>query len=82
MQPFDRDKLFVSLLQALGHRNDAVAASSALTATVIAKLVQAAQDAQINRVDVVRVSYEVLAHFDAAAAIHYQAYHTIQDRGI
>ena len=75
--PFDRDVLFVSILQALGHRSDAITTASALTATIVAKPLKTAQNAQVNRIDVVHISYEVLLNFDTAAAVHYQAYHPL-----
>jgi len=67
----------VSILQALGHRSDAITTASALTATIVAKLLKTAQNAQVNRIDVVHISYEVLLNFDTAAAVHYQAYHPL-----
>lgn len=39
LYPFSRDKLFLSLYQSLGHRKDALNSSTALTSTVIGRLI-------------------------------------------
>ncbi len=77
VQPFSRDKLFASLLSALGHRQTAVADAGALTATVIAKLLLSATNAAITPQEIVIVAHETLARFDSAAAIQYKAYHPV-----
>src|SRR5580765_2597657 len=48
VQPFSRDKLFASVLQALGHRTKPVEDASALTTTVIAKLVHSGAKASLE----------------------------------
>lgn len=75
LQPFERDVLFVSIAQALGHRRDAVAAASALTATIIATLLKTAQGGLIARREVVSTTTTTLTRFDKASAVHYSAYH-------
>ncbi len=75
ISPFSRDKLFASLLKALGHRTSAVDDASALTATVTAKLLQAATGAAVSPSDIIVVATDTLQHFDSAAAVQYQAYH-------
>lgn len=75
LEPFARDKLFVSLLQALGHRSDALDAASALTATVTALLRKTATHGRVERNDVVKTAHSCLERFDKAAAVHYAAYH-------
>lgn len=77
MQPFSRDKLFASLLHALGHRQTAVADAGALSATIIAKLLHAATNAAVTPQEIVILTHETLARFDMAAATQYKAYHPI-----
>lgn len=76
-EPFQRDKLFVSIYEACKHRKDAQRASTALTATVLGKLLTAVDQASIERQHVISVTTEVLKHFDKAAAVQYQAYHPL-----
>lgn len=75
LQPFSRDKLFVSLLRALGHRETALEDAGALTATTIAKLLHGETQAVIDPADIVTVAHAALSRFDTAAAVQYRAYH-------
>jgi len=73
--PFERDILFVSLTQALGHRRDAISAAGALTATITAKLLKTAQSGRITRRELISMVETTLKHFDTASAVQYRAYH-------
>lgn len=75
LQPFERDRLFVSIVTALGHRRDAVTAGTALTSTITAKVLKTAQNACVTRQAIVEAVGEALAAFDSAASVHYRAYH-------
>jgi len=75
MSPFSRDKLFVSILRAVGHRNRPIDDAGALTATITAKLVLGAATAALRPDDIVAVAHQTLKHFDTAAAVQYAAYH-------
>ena len=75
LEPFQRDKLFTSLHGSLRHRKSATADATALTATVIAALLAAAQNATIGQNNIVRLSHATLQRFDQAAASHYAAFH-------
>lgn len=74
VQPFSRDKLFVSLYRALGHRKTALEDAGALCATIIAQLADNAK-ASISPADIAAVAHQVLRRFDTAAAVQYAAYH-------
>lgn len=74
-EPFDRDRLFASLLRSLGHRSDAVVAASSLTATITTQVLKTVQHARIESKSIVRITSETLSHFDSAAQTHYDAYH-------
>lgn len=75
VQPFSRDKLFLSLHQALGHRKTAVEDAGALCATITAKLLHGTREAVVSPADIVEATLQTLRHFDMAAAVQYQAYH-------
>lgn len=76
LENFSRDALFVSVHDSLRHRPTAAADASALTATIITRLL-ARQTATIDREYIVATATDVLEHFDMAACTHYQAYHPI-----
>lgn len=74
---FQRDKLFVSVYESCRHRKDAVEASTAVTATILGKLLHRVESASLERAQVISVATEVLKRFDKAAAVQYQAYHPL-----
>ncbi len=75
--PFNRDKLFLSIYQSLGHRPDALSSATALTETVIGRLLtkKQAKEGVVHLLDLVVFTYEALKRFDKAAAASYKAYH-------
>ena len=77
LYPFSRDKLFLSLHRALGHRKTALGDATALTGTVIARLFQRKllKDGVLESKDLSKAAYEVLKRFDPLAATSYKAYH-------
>jgi transcriptional regulator NrdR family protein len=75
MSPFSRDKLFASVLHVLGHRKTQVTDASALTDTIIAKLLHSTTTAAIDPSEIVNKAHATLARFDMAAAVQYEAYH-------
>lgn len=75
LKPFERDVLFMSIAQALGHRSDAVVAAGALTATITAKLLKTAQNGRITRTELIATVTTTLSRFDKVAAVQYGAYH-------
>jgi transcriptional regulator NrdR family protein len=77
LAPFQRDKLYSCVVRSLGHRDDAVAAASALTATIIASLLRQHGGASIARESIVQTSHLVLQRLDRVAGVQYAAYHPI-----
>ncbi|HEY4160649.1 MAG TPA: hypothetical protein VGM08_01160 [Candidatus Saccharimonadales bacterium] len=75
VQPFSRDQLLVSILQAVGHREAPIDDAGALTATITGKLLHTTKTADLTRADIVAAALQVLKHFDQAAAVQYAAYH-------
>jgi transcriptional regulator NrdR family protein len=76
LEPFNRDKLFLSLYTSCRHRPQALEDASALTATVIGKLSSATADARISSRSIAQVVQVALNRFDKAASVHYRAFHT------
>lgn len=74
-KPFSRDKLFVSIHESCKHRKDALADATALTDTIIARLLPQIQDATLTKEKIRHSSAEILERFDKPAAVHYRAYH-------
>ena len=79
LEPFSRDRLFLSLYKACRHRKTAISDATALTETVLGKLRSHAAPATLTRHQVVDAASEVLKRFDRAAATAYQAYHPISN---
>lgn len=79
LEPFDRDRLFLSLYKSLGHRKDALYGATALTETVIGRLLhkKQAEDGVLRVQNIAKTTYEVLKRFDPLAATTYKAYHLI-----
>ncbi len=75
--PFERDVLFMSIAQALGHRSDAVMAAGALTATIIAAALGTTSNGLMERTGLITVATDTLTRFDRVAATHYVAYHPL-----
>lgn len=77
LEPFRREKLLISVYDSLRHRPTAVSDAAALIDTVWGKLSGHIHDQQIQRTDIVTVTYEVLRRFDKAAATSYRAFHPL-----
>ena len=75
--PFLRDRLFLSLYEACGHRTAALQDAQALCDTVIANLLrqQALSGGACPSSSIISAVLDVLQNFDTAAATHYEAYH-------
>jgi len=78
LEPFSRDKLFLSLHMALGHRKDALNSATALTQTVLSKLMNKKhiENGVIPVSHIAKETQQVLKRFDNLSANTYKAYHT------
>lgn len=76
-EPFSRDTLLLSVYDSLRHRKTATADATALTETIMSRLLPRIADATLQRQDVLEVTTGVLARFDKAAATSYQAFHPL-----
>lgn len=77
LQPFLRDKLFASIYDSLRHRKSALSDATALTDTVIAKVLGLISDGRIEGTVITQQASAILKRFDQAAAVHYAAYHPL-----
>jgi transcriptional repressor NrdR len=75
LEPFSRDKLFVSLHKSLQHRKTALEDADGLADTVIRKLTDIKQSRAIDKQQIIQLVQVTLTRFDKAAAVHYQAHH-------
>ncbi len=75
--PFQRDVLFLSIYDACRHLPTAVADAASLTDSVIAKLMrgQTVKNGVVERDDIALTAHKTVRAFNAAAGVHYAAYH-------
>lgn len=73
-QPFYRDKLFISVMNSLRHRSDALESSSDLTDTIISKVLQLKTE-PVSKNSIISITYKTLKRFDSTAAAVYRATH-------
>jgi transcriptional regulator NrdR family protein len=77
LEPFSRDKLYISLYESLGHRKTAQEDAARLCDTVIQHLISVAKSPICLRDLIVAETSTTLQRFDTAAATHYRAYHPL-----
>jgi len=75
LEPFERDKLFMSVYDSLKHRKTALSDATGLTDTVITHMYPLMTDALIERDSIILIVTEVLQRFDKTAAVYYVAFH-------
>jgi transcriptional repressor NrdR len=75
LEPFSRDKLFVSLHKSLLHRKTALEDADALSDTVIRRLTDRKQSRAIDKAQIIKIVQVTLTRFDRAAAVHYEVHH-------
>ncbi len=76
LEPFQRDKLFLSLFTSLSHRKTALTDATALTETIITKLFGLQANCVLDITDIKQATAAVLKRFDRAAATYYMAHHS------
>lgn len=77
LQPFSREKLFISVYEAVRHRKTATTDATALTSTILGRLLSQISAATLQRQHIVNSTSEVLKRFDKAAYVQYLAYHPL-----
>ena len=77
LEPFQRDKLFLSVYDSLKHRKSAQIDATGLTNTMLSTIYGVAGDATIDRIAIITIVAAVLERFDTVAATYYRAYHPL-----
>lgn len=75
VEPFQRDKLFLSLYKACEHRPTRLSDATGLTDTVVRKLQSQIELGQLSAKAIAVAAEVALSRFDASAATVYRAYH-------
>lgn len=77
LEPFSRDKLFLSIYDSLRHRKSALRDATALCETVISRLLPLQVQGELKITVITGETDKILKRFDKAAATHYHAFHPI-----
>ena len=75
LEPFQRDKLFLSIKDSCAHRKTALMDATYLTDTVLTQVLQQNQS-EIPRGQIIKIAALVLERFDATAGAVYVARHS------
>jgi len=75
IQPFQRDKLFLSVHDSLKHRETSLSDATSLTDTIISGLAPQMKNALLQKDDIINVTFGTLQRFDTVAATYYRAFH-------
>ena len=74
-KPFSRDNLFVSIYLSCGHRTNPINDATALTDTIVSKLLSSIKEGCIAKTDLLTTTVSVLGNFDPIATTSYRAYY-------
>ena len=77
LAPFERDKLFLSIYRACGHRKDSQTTATELTDTVLGLIARkkSAPDGKLLITTLASLTYISIKRFDQHAGATYKAYH-------
>jgi transcriptional regulator NrdR family protein len=75
LEPFQRDRLFLSVYNSLSHRKTALNDATQLTDTIIAQLLLLQSNGVIHASLISKTTAKTLKHFDSVSGIHYSAHH-------
>jgi transcriptional repressor NrdR len=75
LQPFQRDKLLISLHSGLTHRKSALTDATELTDTVISRLMAVQSKGIVDTKEIAAAAYRTLEKFDPVSGVHYQAHY-------
>lgn len=81
VEPFSRDTLLLSVHDSLKHRKTALTDASALTDTIVARILHQTASASVEAAAIATICHAVLVHFDTVAATHYAAFHPVVEDG-
>jgi transcriptional repressor NrdR len=80
IQPFSRDRLYISLYESCKHRAQPITDADGLTQTVLSLLRQDISNGSLTRDAIAQRALEVLQRFDSTASTMYAAYHPTKKR--
>jgi transcriptional repressor NrdR len=75
LEPFQRDKLLLSVYNSLSHRKTALEDATQLTDTIIGRLLRQIPGGVIEISTLTSTALKVISRFDKAAAVYYQAHY-------
>jgi transcriptional repressor NrdR len=75
LQPFSRDKLYLSIYESCKHRPSATQDATAITTTILGKLTAFSATGEILHKELVDLANAVLANFDSTASSVYKGLH-------
>lgn len=75
VEPFSREKLLLSVYEALRHRKTAISDATALCDTIWGQLQPQINTAQLERRQIIETTLGILKRFDKAGATAYLAFH-------
>lgn len=75
LEPFLRDKLYISVLKSCQHRKTAVEDASGLVDSITYKLLTKAVDGIIDKATIIQTTKVALSRFDSVASVYYTAHH-------
>jgi len=75
LEPFQREKLFISVYRSCQHRPAALSDARDLTETILGKLRRRVTGGTLKSTDIASVVQVALSRFDKAASVYYRAYH-------
>ena len=79
LEPFLREKLFLSVYSSCQHRPSALSEAIELTETIIAELPFSNRQ-PISAADIAQITHKILRRFDSVAGTFYKAYHLKEDK--
>lgn len=78
-EPFCRERLFLSIYNSLRHRDNPLEDSIALADTVWSKLMNKITSGSLPKNELAEITYQTILNFDNAGAVHYLAFHKINN---
>jgi transcriptional repressor NrdR len=79
LEPFQRDKLFLSVHNSLSHRKTALEDATQLTNTIIAQSLGPNSEGALEISRLRSVALETINHFDRVAGVYYESHYSVID---
>lgn len=75
LQPFQRDRLYISVYNSVSHRKTALGDATELTDNIVNALLTIQTNGVLTRSQIVEATAVALERFDPAAGVYYRAHH-------